>query len=365
MDNEKIINTPDSKNDHNINTKLSPHTPHDKGYKKDLKKPSEFLHFLQKYVGADWTKDLEASQLSLCDKEFISRDYEGKEADILYSIQQKDDSKIYVFVLQELQSTVDHTMIFRVLVYIVNVLTDYFMRTDKNTRKRADFKLPAIVPVVFYNGSEKWTAAQELKSYLNSADLFGEYTLNLKYHLIDLNKIDEEYILNSNTIIDNIMYCDKLRKNTKLILAVRNSYQRVSQLGKEESEEFLNWSENILLSICGNNKNNVKQLLDAIRNGDDNMAFEYTIERVFREERERIAKEAQATGLAEGRIADRTDSIIELLSEHGTIPDELHNKITSEHDMNILKQWLKLSAKVSSIEEFSNKMNNLSITQKT
>lgn len=55
--------------------------PHDKGYKKDLSRPGEFLHFLKKYVGADWMLELEESQLSLCDKEMLERDYEGKEAD--------------------------------------------------------------------------------------------------------------------------------------------------------------------------------------------------------------------------------------------------------------------------------------------
>lgn len=37
--------------------------PHDKGYKRDLSLPSEFLHFLKKYVGADWTKDLQPLHL--------------------------------------------------------------------------------------------------------------------------------------------------------------------------------------------------------------------------------------------------------------------------------------------------------------
>ena len=52
--------------------------PHDKGYKRDLSNPKEFLHFLQKYVGAEWTEHLSASQLHLCDKEFIERDYGGR-----------------------------------------------------------------------------------------------------------------------------------------------------------------------------------------------------------------------------------------------------------------------------------------------
>lgn len=37
-------------------------------------------------------------------------------------------NQIYLFILQELQSTVDHTMIFRLLVYVFNNLRGFFFR---------------------------------------------------------------------------------------------------------------------------------------------------------------------------------------------------------------------------------------------
>lgn len=61
-------------------------TPHDKGYKKSLSRPSEFLHFIKKYIRADWMMELKESDLILCDKEMLERDYEGKEADLLYRV---------------------------------------------------------------------------------------------------------------------------------------------------------------------------------------------------------------------------------------------------------------------------------------
>jgi len=60
--------------------------------------------------------ELEESQLSLCDKEFVDKDYEGREADLIYRVTKADGDEAYVFILQELQSAVDYTMVFRVLV---------------------------------------------------------------------------------------------------------------------------------------------------------------------------------------------------------------------------------------------------------
>lgn len=36
--------------------------------------------------------------------------------------------------------------------------------------------------------------------------------MNLEYCLVDLAKIKEKYILSTNTVLDNIMYCGKFGK---------------------------------------------------------------------------------------------------------------------------------------------------------
>lgn len=61
-------------------------------------------------------------------------------------------------------------------------------------------------------------------------------------------------------------------------------------------------------------------------------------------------------GKTEGRIEGRIESIFELLEETGTISDDLKEKISKETDLVKIKDWLKLAAKVNSIEEFQDKM---------
>lgn len=322
-------------------TKVVP-APHDKGYKKDLSNPKEFLHFLKKYVGAEWMKDLEVTQLRLCDKEFVDKDYEGKEADLIYEITRDARERIIVFVLQELQSTVDFTMIFRVLIYVVNNLLRYFMATDRDERERKDFRLPAMVAIVFYNGEQPWTAMRNLRDYQYGGNIFGEYVLNMEYYLVDLSDIDEEYILSTNTVIDNIMYCDKFRKKLELADAVRTAYSRVQTLDSQEKEEFNNWVKNILLSICGNKEALVEEILSWAEsgNGDGDMAFKYNIIKAFEDERE------------EGKAEGKAEDILELLADLGPVGDDLRKEILAQKDLAILKQWLKTAARAGSIDEF-------------
>ena len=63
---------------------------------------------------------------------------------------------------------------------------------------------------------------------------------------------------------------------------------------------------------------------------------------------EELLKNRESTGKAE--------AVLELLEDCGAIPEELRAKVTKEKNPETLKKWLKLAAKVRSIDEFVNRM---------
>lgn len=67
--------------------------------------------------------------------------------------------------------------------------------------------------------------------------------------------------------------------------------------------------------------------------------------------------EGEAKGEAKGEIKARTEAVLELLEDLGEIPDTLRNKILEQENLDILKRWIKLSAKAVSVEEFENQIN--------
>lgn len=62
-------------------------------------------------------------------------------------------------------------------------------------------------------------------------------------------------------------------------------------------------------------------------------------------------------GIAKGELNARINSIFELLEECGELSESFRNEILAQTDMDILKKWFKLAAKVSSIDEFTQKMH--------
>ena len=56
--------------------------------------------------------------------------------------------------------------------------------------------------------------------------------------------------------------------------------------------------------------------------------------------------------IADAKAAGRKEDIVMILLELGEIPDEIWNRVKTEEDIEVLKKWLLIAAKASSIEEF-------------
>ena len=67
-------------------------------------------------------------------------------------------------------------------------------------------------------------------------------------------------------------------------------------------------------------------------------------------------EQGRAEGRTEGRVSGIAESIIKLLEDHGKISEDLQTKIMAEKDLQVLSKWLKLAARVDSIDVFQARM---------
>ena len=120
-------------------TEAKPHHPYNKGYRQLLANKKTFLELLQTFVREGWVWEIEESGLTLVDKSYVLQDFSDKEADIVYRLRLRENEVIF-YVLLELQSTVDHTLPFRLLQYIVEAWRDVYNNTPGRRRRRRERK---------------------------------------------------------------------------------------------------------------------------------------------------------------------------------------------------------------------------------
>ena len=233
------------------------HHPHDKGYKKIFSVKKNFLDFIQKYVALDWMKNLTVDDIEVVNKEFVTDQFDTYESDIVYKIRVREweqeapgqtdhiDQYVYIFFLQEMQSSMDFTMPFRLLVYMTSIWMDYFRNTDKNRRKQKSFRLPPIIPLVLYNGAGSWTAERQFKNVVSFSDKLNGYVCNFAYILVDVSKLDVELIEKDNRLIDDILLADQLRVKKDWMENIVKISRRAMELSTEDQNAWKNWWEHV------------------------------------------------------------------------------------------------------------------------
>jgi len=215
---------------------------HDEGYKSILSVTANFLHFLKKYFAVSWVADISVNDIERIDKSFITQEYRRVDSDLIYKLR-KGDADIYFYVLLELQSTVDYTMPFRLLRYMVELLNDVFQNIDEKVRTRKDFRLPAIVPIVLYDGDNKWTAAKSYKEYTKNYEIFGDNIIDFEYLLLDLNRIADSEILPVQKLLDAVFSLAKMRFEKKLSPEELKVWwvEQAPYLSKDDISELVDW----------------------------------------------------------------------------------------------------------------------------
>ena len=73
----------------------------------------------------------------------------------------KNDTLAYVISLIEHKSDIDYDVAMQLLRYMTVIWQDYKEMQNKkvaDSSKRKNFRYPLIVPIVYYEGTRKWTA---------------------------------------------------------------------------------------------------------------------------------------------------------------------------------------------------------------
>ena len=72
---------------------------------------------------------------------------------------------------------------------------------------------------------------------------------------------------------------------------------------------------------------------------------------------EEMMRNERAEGIAEGRVMELTETILEMLEVYGEIPEDLRTHIMSIRDNHVLRQLLKNAVQATTISEFDSMMN--------
>jgi predicted transposase/invertase (TIGR01784 family) len=224
---------------------------YDKGYRRMLSDKRNFRDFVKSRTAAPWAEKLDADSLERIDTKHITKDFKDRDSDIVYRAR-IEDSDVVFFVLLELQSEPDFTMPFRLLVYMTELLRRTFAEADEKARERKDFKLPAVVPIVLYNGSGGWNCAESFGEYVKGHEMFVPNIIDFRYILIDVNETDEEELLRTPTLVNLAMLADRKDDPERVLRRLGKVLELSRRLTEDEKLQLKDWIFDVILKKAKN-----------------------------------------------------------------------------------------------------------------
>jgi predicted transposase/invertase (TIGR01784 family) len=159
---------------------------HDKFFKEVLADHNASVAFLNEYLPKDVSAALDFQSLQPEDGSFIDPALSESFADILFTVQTKDNNSLTISILLEHKSYIDTHTCFQVLGY----LSAAYLKQIK-----AKQKPKIILPLVFYHGHKQWNYAPLATFFENTPPIFRQYIPQHETEFISLATFTDNQLL--------------------------------------------------------------------------------------------------------------------------------------------------------------------------
>jgi hypothetical protein len=255
---------------------------------------------------------------------------------------------IYIYLLLEFQSTVDHWMSVRMMTY-VGLLYQDLIRTGKLTGKH---KLPPVFPIVLYNGKTNWNAAVDINELVeNVPGSLRHYQPSMPYLLLVEKDFQDQELKPLKNLVAALFRLEISQEPAHLASVVENLLQWLK--GSEQASlrrAFTVWFHRVLFADkpIPENLGSLNEL------GEVRIMLAERVQEWKKEWKKEAVreglKEGKKEGLREGRHEGTSNMLRQLLEQKfGSLGNGTVNRLQSA-DEKQLQIWVKriLTAKTLS-----------------
>ncbi|GIP30864.1 MULTISPECIES: Rpn family recombination-promoting nuclease/putative transposase [Paenibacillaceae] len=285
------------------------HQRHDTSYRFLLSSKKLFVELLRSFVHKGWVQSIDETSVQEIPHSFVLQDFKRKEADLVYRVQLNGQEVVF-YLLLEMQSKVDFQMPYRLLLYQVEIWR-YLLNDEKKAQaNRKSFRLPPIVPIVLYNGKQRWTAHRQFRKLLDNEEMFGRELLDFEYLLIDVARYTEDELLSLSNTIGSVFLLDQTENQGQLLERLGKLMHTIQQLPEDSQQKFVAWMANILLQKLPENESHLQEFIQSVKGDVSVMGLEKVLDDIERrgeqKGKEEVAKRMLDLGVEISVIAAAT-----------------------------------------------------------
>lgn len=210
-----------------INTK-----PKDSSAKLIFGDPILCAQFLRDFMDIPMLKDVQPEDITDVTNRYVHMFTNERDSDIVKKIYIKsDETPFYLISLIEHKSKVDYNVVMQVFRYMAFIWEDYEKDMEKQHEgitKLKGFRYPPIIPIVFYDGDENWTAATRLRDRVSLSDVFKEFIPDYRCLLMQLKDYSSADLMEKNNELSVLFQLDRI-----------NNAEDFEEMKKTVSDKYL------------------------------------------------------------------------------------------------------------------------------
>ncbi len=321
---------------------------HDKFFKMTFSNELDTRAFIDKFFPKDIREHIDLDSVKLIDNEKLTKGYKKYQLDLSFDCKFKGkESKFYLIF--EHKSALDKFVLLQILNYMV-------VTWETNLKQNKD--LIPIIPVIFYQGKEKWNMSEEFsdqfKSIKSDKDLsfLSKYLPKFKHILFDTKNLSNSMIeegLKENISLyfklAALKYCKSGNKDESEEL--KKIFALVYHSIKEQGLDLLNEEILIVINYVSINygPEKTQELISEI-GGEEELI---TLTKKWKMEGK---EEGKIEGKMEGMLLDAQDMVLNAIeAKFDAFSPEIESKVKSISDRERLKNIMKAMFKINSIKE--------------
>lgn len=171
--------------------------------------------FLRDYIDIPMLKAVKPEDIEDVTTRYLPMFANERDSDIVKRIHVKnDETPFFLISLIEHKSNVDYNVVMQMFRYIAFIWADYEKEMEKQHEgisKTKGFRYPPILPILFYDGPNNWTAATKMHDRVLLSDILGEYIPDYRYILIQLKDYSNQELMDKENELSVIMMVDKIK----------------------------------------------------------------------------------------------------------------------------------------------------------
>ncbi len=178
--------------------------------------PTLCAQFLKGYVDIPLLKNVRPEDIEDVSERYVHMFTEERGSDVVKRVHiQQKESPFYLVSLIEHKSNVDYNVAMQVFRYMTFIWEDYEKEMEKlqaGISKTRDFKYPPILPIVFYDGMDNWTAATRLQDRIMLDGIPPQYVPDYQCILVQLKDYSNAELMKMKDELSIIMMLNKVQE---------------------------------------------------------------------------------------------------------------------------------------------------------